>query len=205
MFKIQIFPALPVICNSMGVSLYDLYCCLLWHVSLSSMTLYWVQNDVHHCFLWPVWRSHMTPHSFNVYISAPVWFKFECIRTLKAIICKVYDIYWNFYGCLLWLLWQWYFYGSKRFLWQCSFYARIFLHSHPFLSITPVCFYAQNIFMLTNTDRSAFSMLMSVGFYAPKHLYARIPIFLYTSLCFYARAFFYTCVPLFLCSCKMMN
>ena len=55
-----------------------------------------------------------------------------------------------------------------------------YFYTHPFLSITPVCFYAQNIFMLTNTDRSAFSMLMSVGFYAPKHLYARIPIFLYT-------------------------
>ena len=90
--------------------------------------------------------------------------------------------------------------GQKDFF-DCSFYARIFLHSHPFLSITPVCFYAQNIFMLTNTDRSAFSMLMSVGFYAPKHLYAHIPMFICTgpyvsmleylsilvTLCFYAH------------------
>ena len=46
---------------------------------------------------------------------------------------------------------------------------------------------------------STFSMVMCVGFYALKHLYARIPIFLYTrpyvsmlehilvSLCFYAH------------------
>ena len=65
-----------------------------------------------------------------------------------------------------------------------------YFYTHPFLSITPVCFYAQNIFMLTNTDRSAFSMLMSVGFYALEHLYARIPMFLYTHLIFLCSSIF---------------
>ena len=34
----------------------------------------------------------MTPYSFKVYISRPVWFEFERIKTLKAIGCKVYDM-----------------------------------------------------------------------------------------------------------------
>ena len=113
--------SLAVICGSMGVSHYDF-------VSLSSMTCISVFYDIvlstkwcaslpfMTCCLWRlVWLPHMTPYSFKVYISRPVWFEFERIKTLKAIGCKVYDMLLGF----LWLpsmtVWQCDFYGSRRF------------------------------------------------------------------------------------------
>ena len=107
-----------MICNIVGfydppsmtciVTFYDMYICLLWHcieykwcVSLPSVI--WC--------LWFVWMPPMTLYSFNVYVSVPVWFKFELIRSLEAIDVKSMTCYWNFYGCLLWPVWQ------------CDFYA----------------------------------------------------------------------------------
>ena len=73
-----------------------------WCASLPFMT----------CCLWQlVWLPHMTPYSFKVYISRPVWFEFERIKTLKAIGCKVYDMLLGFLwlpsmtSMTVWFLW----------------------------------------------------------------------------------------------------
>ena len=44
------------------------------------------------------------------------------------------------------------------------------------VSVSPLLFK----FQIKKMDRSTFSMLIHVGFYGLKHLYAHIPIFLYT-------------------------
>ena len=109
--------SLAVICGSMGVSHYDF-------VSLPSMTCISVFYDIvlstkwcaslpfMTCCLWQlVWLPHVTPYSFKVYISRPVWFEFECIKTLKAIGCKVYDMLLGFLwlpsmtSMTVWFLW----------------------------------------------------------------------------------------------------
>ena len=74
-----------------------------WHVSLFSMTLYKVQNDMCHCLLWPavydLYGRLLWFYIASTYISAPVWFKFACIKILKTTGCKVYDMLLEF----LWL------------------------------------------------------------------------------------------------------
>ena len=60
-------------------------------------------------------------------------------------------------------------------------------------------------FQIKKIDCSTFSMVMHVGFYALKHLYAHIPMFLYVSYISMLEHLSILCVPMFLCSCKNMN